>query len=40
MNPMTTYADLSIQTGIALPPLLSDLLASGKTVYGPDWAAT
>ena len=40
MNPMTTYANLSIQTGIALPPLLSDLLASGKTVYGPDWAAT
>ena len=37
---MTTYADLSTQTGIALPPLLSDLLASGKTVYGPDWAAT
>lgn len=40
MNPMIDYETLSTQTGIALPPLLKEFLASGKTHYGPDWADT
>lgn len=37
---MIDYETLSTQTGIALPPLLKEFLASGKTHYGPDWADT
>lgn len=40
MNPMIDYETLSTQTGIALPPLLKEFLASGKIHYGPDWADT
>jgi hypothetical protein len=34
------FEALASSTGIALPPLLRQLLATGKTMYGPDWAAT
>lgn len=40
MSPLAAYEALSADTGIALPPLLRAFLASGHTVYGPDWAAT
>lgn len=40
MSVITDYQQLSVDTGIALPALLRDFLASGLTVYGPDWAST
>lgn len=32
------FEALASSTGIALPPLLRRLLATGRTIYGPDWA--
>lgn len=32
------FEALASRTGIALPPLLRQLLATGRTMYGPDWA--
>lgn len=40
MSALADYQQLSAETGIALPVLLCDFLASGLTVYGPDWAST
>jgi hypothetical protein len=40
MNMLSDFEDLTSQTGIALPSLLKNLLSSGKTSYGPDWATT
>ncbi|MDR3006065.1 MAG: SMI1/KNR4 family protein [Acidovorax sp.] len=40
MSALADYQQLSVETGIALPVLLRDFLASGLTVYGPDWAST
>ncbi len=34
------FSQLATETGIALPPLLRSLIASGKTTYGPDWSST
>ncbi|MGP1684179.1 MAG: SMI1/KNR4 family protein, partial [Giesbergeria sp.] len=39
MNTLAEFEALASETGIALPSLLRGLLASGKTVYGPDWAS-
>jgi hypothetical protein len=37
---LTEFESLAQETGISLPPLLQRLLASGRTVYGPDWRTT
>jgi hypothetical protein len=40
MSAIVDYQQLSVDTGITLPALLRDFLASDLTVYGPDWAST
>ena len=39
-NALPDFQALAEQTGLPLPPLLAQLLASGQTDYGPDWPAT
>lgn len=39
-NALPEFQALAEQTGLPLPPLLAQLLASGQTHYGPDWAST
>lgn len=40
MSILQEFEALSLEVGIALPSLLQKLLASGKTLYGPEWGAT
>lgn len=37
---LTEFDALASEVDLALPDLLRDLLATGNTVYGPEWAAT
>lgn len=42
-SPMTevrAFEALAVSTGLALPPLLRQLISAGRTSYGPDWAST
>ena len=39
-NALPEFQALAEQTGLPLPPLLAQLLASGQTHYGPDWPTT
>ncbi|EAA3799408.1 SMI1/KNR4 family protein, partial [Salmonella enterica subsp. enterica] len=39
-NALIDFEALAAETGIVLPDLLRSLLATGKTVYGPEWAST
>ena len=39
-NALPEFQALAEQTSLPLPPLLAQLLASGQTHYGPDWAST
>jgi hypothetical protein len=34
------FETLSVRTGIPLPKLLRELIAAGRTTYGPDWQTT
>jgi hypothetical protein len=37
---LSGFETLAVRTGIQLPKLLRDLIAAGKTTYGPDWQTT
>jgi hypothetical protein len=37
---LNSFETLSVRTGIPLPKLLRELIAAGKTTYGPDWQTT
>jgi hypothetical protein len=39
-NALIEFEALAAETGIVLPDLLRSLLATGKTVYGPEWVST